>query len=121
MLSPFWSRLVLRLFGLALLGWSAFRLWFAWWLWGENGDWGGIAQIGAIIIGGWGLLDALTSLVLLAAKNWGRYFAFVTLALHFALTALFVKEGAAPQLKWALAVFAAIAALLVMASNANKE
>lgn len=121
MLSPFLSRLVLRVFGLALLGWSALRLWFALELWRETGQWADVARVAAVVLAAWSTADGITSILLLAAKNWARYLAFVTLAAHFALTAFFVKIGASSLFTWALACFAALAALLVLASNADKE
>lgn len=117
MLSPFVSRLVLRLLGLALLAWSGLRIYLAILLWQETGRWEEVAHVAALVLGGWGVYDGLTSVALLLAKKWARYLAFVSVALHFALTALLSANVSDPMLKWVMGGCVAIAVLLVVTGN----
>lgn len=120
MLNGFLSRLVLRLFGLAWLGWSGLRLWVVFELLQDQGRWRDIARIAAAVLGTWSAFDAVTAVALLALKNWARYTAFVSLALHFALLALLHSQSHDPVLRPFLIGLAVIAALLVLASKAEE-
>lgn len=119
MLSPFVSRLVLRLLGLALLAWAGFRLYIATILWRETGQWADVAHMAALVLGGWGAYDGLTAVALVFAKSWARYFAFVSVALHFALTALLASQVSDPMFKWVAAGCVGVAALLVVSGKTD--
>jgi hypothetical protein len=124
MLSPFVSRLALRLVGLVLLAWAGLRLWFAFTLWTEypHDD---VARLVVLVLGAWGSYDGVCALGLLAVKNWARYFAFLTLALHFALF-WFVQRSMPPDapfdatLMAPMIVTGVMAALVVLASKADE-
>lgn len=124
MLSPFFSRLALRLVGLVLLAWAGLRLWLAFEVWRSYpGD--DIARFIVLVLGAWGSYDGLCGLALMAVKNWARYFAFLTVALHFALF-WFVQRSLPPDapadvtLVVPMVVCGALAALLVLASKADE-
>lgn len=123
MFGPTLSRIALRLVGLALGAWGGLHCWVAWILWQEEGRFRDVARIGAVLFGSWGAFDLFAALFLLLAKNWARYAAFLTIALHFALT-FFVYRDAPPELAplclKLLVAFGASAVLLVLANNAEK-
>jgi hypothetical protein len=124
MLSPFLSRLALRLIGILLLGWGLLRCGVAVLLWRESqggGQYAEVIQLVAIVLGGWGAYDAFVSVALLAAKNWARYLAFVTAALHFALGLLLREQRAYDVAYPMLAVSGVCAALLVLAGGAERD
>lgn len=125
MLSPFVSRLALRLVGLVLLAWAGLRLWFAFEVW-RNFPGDDVARLVVLVLGAWGSYDGVCALGLLAVKNWARYFAFLTLALHFALF-WFVQRSMPPDAPFdpalslaPMVVTGVMAVLLVLASKADE-
>lgn len=120
MLNGFLSRLVLRLFGLAWLGWTGLRLWAVFLLLQESGRWADVARFAALVLGSWSAFDGITAIALLALKNWARYTAFASLALHFAVVAIGYSQSHEPALRFVLAAIAGAATLLVLASKAEE-
>lgn len=121
MLNGFLSRLVLRLFGLAWLGWTGLRLWVVFLLLQESGRWADVARFAALVLGSWSAFDGITAVALLALKNWARYTAFASLALHFAVVAIGYSQSPEPALRFVLAAIAVVATLLVLASKAEER
>lgn len=118
MLSPFVSRLALRAIGLLVLGWTGLRAWLLFLLWQDGLD---LANGVFRLLLCWTTYDALCALALLAAKNWARYFTFITVALHFALFGFVFRNTLTLPVTGPMILLTAIAMVLVLASQSEER
>ena len=125
MLSPPIGRIVFRILGSALLGWGALRCYVAFEILRNIGDGGGeldgMLRVLAYILGSWGAYDTLAALLLLALRNWAKYVAFVTFALHGALGFWLSSQATDARLAIGVVVASVVGAtLLVLCGDINR-
>ena len=124
MLSPTIGRMVFRILGSALLGWGVLRCYVAFEIFRNIGDGGGqfdeLMRILGYILAGWGAFDALAGVLLLSIKNWAKYFAFVTLAVHGALGIILSTRGVSALAIGVIVVSVVGATLLVLCGDVNR-
>lgn len=122
MFGPFISRLVFRTLGIALLVWSLVRIYIAIELYrtlppgGEFTPW--VAMF-AFVIAVWGIYDLLSSVSLIAVRNWAKYLAFISFAVHGACGYLLFYEHTRELAIGIIATSATCAALLVLCGDLN--